>query len=412
MLNLSRVLGVLAALATVMAMSGDTALANHVQCGDVITQDTTLDSDLTCANEPALVIGADGVTLDLGGYAISTQREPSFTAIQVGDDACSDVGAPEAENDVTIEDGTVHGSVSLYCTRRAHVHGLAFLDTVSQYSLNVSDSTGTVIEDNRFEGTAGSYPEDIRGGIQFYRGSDAQIRQNYLEGGTGILIVGSGQVADNVLARTRHGIGCERGSCEIARNRIFDTAYDAISCYLSYGDGGSFHDNVIVRNDRFGIGLSYCHPSIKDNVITENGADGIYVGGATGPTIQGNEISHNGANGVRLDPISELPASAAVIGNRIAGNALDGIFVSARTRSSGEGPPLLIGNTTDRNGDNGIDVENPDTTVTGNHAWWNGNLGIEAVFGTLGSGNWAKHNGNPAQCVPGSLCSTKGKPKN
>jgi ketosteroid isomerase-like protein len=25
--------------------------------------------------------------------------------------------------------------------------------------------------------------------------------------------------------------------------------------------------------------------------------------------------------------------------------------------------------------------------------------------------NWAKHNGNPAQCVPASLCSTKGKPK-
>jgi len=50
-------------------------------------------------------------------------------------------------------------------------------------------------------------------------------------------------------------------------------------------------------------------------------------------------------------------------------------------------------------------------TGSGNHVWFNGNLGIEAVPGTLGGDNWAKHNGNPLQCVPTTLCSRTGKPK-
>jgi hypothetical protein len=83
------------------------------------------------------------------------------------------------------------------------------------------------------------------------------------------------------------------------------------------------------------------------------------------------------------------------------------------------GPPFYLrataptSNKTDRNGNDGIHITDldPDLTLTGNHTWFNSNLGIEAVPSTLGGGNWAKHNGNPAQCVPASLCSTKGNPK-
>ena len=43
------------------------AAANHVQCGDTITQDTTLDSDLDVRGQRAHH-RRDGVTLDLGGH--------------------------------------------------------------------------------------------------------------------------------------------------------------------------------------------------------------------------------------------------------------------------------------------------------------------------------------------------------
>src|SRR4051794_9481152 len=46
------------------------AVASHVQCGDVITSDTTLDSDLLDCPGDGVVIGADGVTLDLAGHLI------------------------------------------------------------------------------------------------------------------------------------------------------------------------------------------------------------------------------------------------------------------------------------------------------------------------------------------------------
>ena len=40
-------------------------------CGQEISQDTTLDSDLTCPSGPALTIVADNVVLDLGGHTVS-----------------------------------------------------------------------------------------------------------------------------------------------------------------------------------------------------------------------------------------------------------------------------------------------------------------------------------------------------
>src|SRR4051812_27856408 len=47
------------------------AHAAHVQCGAVITADTTLDSDLVGCPQDGIVIAAGNVTLDLNGHTIS-----------------------------------------------------------------------------------------------------------------------------------------------------------------------------------------------------------------------------------------------------------------------------------------------------------------------------------------------------
>jgi hypothetical protein len=171
---------------------------------------------------------------------------------------------------------------------------------------------------------------------------------------------------------------------------------------------------VIVGSIRAGVAVYESGPLIEHNVIRRTVGDGISADEAR-PTVVRNEISRNGGNGVSVDPHQGFPASLTLIGNRIVGNGLDGVFVGSKTVSQLNypefEPPILEGNSIDRNGDDGIDVENPATTVTRNHAWRNGDLGIEALSGTLGSANWAKHNGNPLQCVPAFLCSTKGKPK-
>jgi hypothetical protein len=58
------------ALVAVLGLSAGQASANHVQCGDTITQDTRLDSDLMNCPGNGIVIGADNIKLDLKGYLI------------------------------------------------------------------------------------------------------------------------------------------------------------------------------------------------------------------------------------------------------------------------------------------------------------------------------------------------------
>jgi parallel beta-helix repeat protein len=89
--------------------------------------------------------------------------------------------------------------------------------------------------------------------------------------------------------------------------------------------------------------------------------------------------------------------------NETKRNAGDGILAEAY---GSEEPPggtayfELTENHASRNGDDGIDVENVDATLTANTANRNSDLGIEAVPGvTDGGGNRAFGNGNPLQCL-------------
>jgi hypothetical protein len=65
----------------VLAVCGVTAAAGQspppgLECGDTITADTTLERDLTGCPSNGIVIGADGVTLDLNGHTISGDGKP------------------------------------------------------------------------------------------------------------------------------------------------------------------------------------------------------------------------------------------------------------------------------------------------------------------------------------------------
>src|SRR5687768_13573747 len=62
---------ILISLVVVSLVAPGQATATHVACGDTLTQDTTLDSDLVGCPARGLVMGADGVDLDLAGHTIS-----------------------------------------------------------------------------------------------------------------------------------------------------------------------------------------------------------------------------------------------------------------------------------------------------------------------------------------------------
>ena len=72
---------------------------------------------------------------------------------------------------------------------------------------------------------------------------------------------------------------------------------------------------------------------------------------------------------------------------------------------SGSTGTVLAQNDADRNGFDGISVNNSLTELAKNHADFNGDLGIEAVAGVTDlGGNTAKQNGNPLECSAAIAC--------
>src|SRR5215213_5851255 len=88
-------------VASFTVLGSSPALADHVSCGDRITTDTTLDSDLVNCPNNGIVIGADHITLDLNGHTI----EGDGTLV----DPC-----PEGETcDVGVDNSAGHRGVTV-----------------------------------------------------------------------------------------------------------------------------------------------------------------------------------------------------------------------------------------------------------------------------------------------------------
>src|SRR5215211_2870896 len=87
-------------LAGMMVLGGGRARASHVDCGETITADMTLDSDLINCPAHGIVIGADDITLDLNGHTVDGDG---------GEDDFGDFGIDnmDGHDGVTIEGGSI-----------------------------------------------------------------------------------------------------------------------------------------------------------------------------------------------------------------------------------------------------------------------------------------------------------------
>jgi parallel beta-helix repeat protein len=135
------------------------------------------------------------------------------------------------------------------------------------------------------------------------------------------------------------------------------------------------------------------------NWIQENAAEltdfGIVLVNSNHNQVEKNEAAPRDSDGNQCDGVSLFNSKHNEVEKNItAQNDHDGILVKA-----GSSGTLIARNVASFNGDDGIDVDDPATTIRGNTANNNGDLGIEAVKGVIdGGGNQAAGNGNPAQC--------------
>jgi parallel beta-helix repeat protein len=293
-----------------------TASAEHVGCGAVITQDTTLDSDLTDCPADGIVIADNGVDLNLNGHAIDGVSSGSGVRVQ-------------PQGGLTSEPAVHDGVVREFDT------GVSLTDTLAGALSNLEVSS------NRFGVVTGGYAE-----------------------------------------------------ASISANRIVDNTQDGV--WVSIG-GATLSGNLVSGNGGTGITLGdFCFATIVGNTIAFNAQHGVDFGrfaGCNAERIEGNTIVGNGAHGLLFQ---NSIATGPLRRNVASRNGLDGILVA----SAYSPLPELESNRTDRNGDDGIDVDVPDVTLSRNVANRNDDLGIEAVEGTVdGGGNRARRNGNRAQCT-------------
>jgi parallel beta-helix repeat protein len=190
-----------------------------------------------------------------------------------------------------------------------------------------------------------------------------------------------------------------------ARNLVRNNAVSDSGGGIEVVEGATFNRVEYNRFNHTGDGMLVGDASdnlIRHNLVTgagggEAGGFGIILDGAVRTTVDRN--SFTGGRGPAIF-VARLEAATAtrdtvISRNLVNRNLADGILVD-----NGATGTLVIRNLAIRNGDDGIDVDAPATTLTRNIANRNHDLGIEAVPGVIdGGGNYAAGNGNPAQCI-------------
>ncbi len=289
--------------------------AGPIACGMEVGADTTLDRDLACEQGPALVIVADGVTLDLGGHTVRASarfRTKGPGILLRGVTGC------------VVRNGTV-------------MHFEA--------GVAVEGGGGNLIEGLTVQDNVGTPDGDYGDGIVINESRDNRVRGN--------VVRGNGPFSGISLGRNASGN-------EIVENTVADNNMED----FDYPDAGRQTMGIRVE------GPAANRNRILRNTVTASGCDGIVVlatcdNPGDEPPCEGtppnehNEIAENTSNdngtsgrgcGVRLfsmplpmPPVHNVVRDNVVENNTSYGIALDGLPLRAtgnqalRNRGRGNG---------------------------------------------------------------------------
>jgi large repetitive protein len=385
----------------------------NVSCGETITADTKLANDLTDCPNKGIIIGADNITLDLNGHTIDGDGRDNVDEDCPADVFCDTGVGNDGYEGVTITGGAVteFGSgVFLFQAQDNRVHGLSTErngDGMDAVLVNDAVMTQNSVDENVF-------------GI-FVVGDNVRLARNSVSefafgGGCGVEVQHSERVVitDNSVLASDPGAPITGSTCGIAllgdstnsrveRNSISGNGFAGL--LVEGGDHNLVTDNDISRSGEVGVSFIGDRGTITRNhvVDTVGGCEGCGAGisfeGGQGNLIANNTVERTQSTaGIQLaafEPDTPPAVDNVARSNVVRDGGLDGIVVASTAADT-----LLERNLTINNADDGIDVENPGTTLTMNVANENQDLGIEALPGVIdGGGNRASGNGNSLQCT-------------
>jgi parallel beta-helix repeat protein len=382
--------------------------APAVRCGTTLTKSTTLKADLLNCPGTALVIGADGITVNLGGHAVSGTNAPGSEGI------ANDGHAGVQVRNGQISDFRLNG-VGFRGAPGGVVRDLKIWRIGEGGAEGEPVSAGILIQDSPGSKVAGN---DVSNDVQAFQsdGADVIASEGTLVQGNrlshnnwnGLVLLESAhsRMIGNVLdGNGNNGTEVNGGSDStwVVGNRADDNTNWGIVL-------GSATDAHVVGNSAEGNDVGFFFFDLHDSAISANKAsgnrEGIDLGGgqfgSDGNRIVGNVASHNRAAGIGLFEGANDNVVAGNVANDNQGPIGEGggIWIVMSTGNQ------VLSNTANGNADNGIGLfedqpgDTAGNTLKGNTAKRNQNHGIEAVAGTIdGGGNRASGNATPPQCV-------------
>ena len=330
----------LLALALASAAGGG-ALAQTAPlgCGDTITADTTLDSDLTGCRSNGLVIGADNITLDLNGHTISGDGKPVRRCPRR--QPC-DIGVfNDRHGGVTVRNGSLRGFAVGVLVGGVRGNRLVELSSSRNqfFGYVIADSARTVIRDS--SGNDNRLPT-VTGWACSARTTCGSSATRSAETGSACTSRAHGQPdhaqRGRAQLRLRHLPGGRRqpGARQPQHSR------------RRYGNRRRAGQPQLIAGNRIpGGGEGIAIEKGRRNVVARN----VVVG-----------VRHDGIRlGIDNPPIGST--STVVRRNVVIASGEDGFWVAESDRRA-----LLIGNVARRSGDDGFDINSCSAQLRRNRA--------------------------------------------
>lgn len=349
-------------------------------CGDTITSDVTLDADLVNCDSTGLVIGADGVVLDLNGHTIDGDGIAGGDGIRV-------VG----QKNVVIK-SSVGGVIQHFDD------GIALLNTSGVKIVGKEDAGRIFVQVNSNDGL------DLDGATKTLIQHVVATTNGDSGGDDGMNL--SGGSSKNTIENSFSGFNKDSG-IEIETgsdgNKLIDSRFNQNGgTGADHGDGIHLDDAAkttikggsALSNLRNGIRLDdeSSRAKVQGVDVRGNVASGIHiVGDASNDTkeghkIQDNTVYGNNGHGIFMQATNDNKIQSNNTEpnppNLSLGNKLDGIHAAADTANN-----AIMSNITNYNADYGIQSLTNTNKIAKNQAFYNTDGGIKSEPGTPGSGN-------------------------
>jgi len=318
--------------------------------GDTLTADTKLTSDLSGSGS-GLIVGADGITIDLNGYSLTMTGGSGWGIDNTG-----------GYDNVTVKNGTIEGF---------------------NEGVRAIDADGLELRDLEVIGASGS--SATTGAIHILGGQDVTIMNSSVTVTAANLgphairldsvedvLVNEVDIAGGFIGVSFFSVG---GAGDPTTGRVQNCTMDG--CYSSAVLLGSTNDAKVLNNE-----MSGCSVGMQVYFLTNE---------LSGIQISGNYI-HDNAGGIATQNITD----SSITGNYVQDNTFYGINLNAGTEAC-----RVAGNTITGNGFRGLVLTNGanDNRITDNEVSDNGLEGITLFVGTntgnvindnvaLGNGNW------------------------